>query len=109
MSARPIVLTPMSEKLAKRSVRSSRENRRAIAERINAAFETGDIAEICRAIEVATRQHNVADLARRAGIERTSLYRAFAGGEKHPNYSFERIARNGPTAPRDDALERSTD
>ena len=74
----------MTEKIAKRSIRA---NRRAIAERINAAFETGDIAEICRTIEVAIRQHIVADLARRAGIERTSLYRAFAGGEKHPNFS----------------------
>ena len=77
----------MSEKLAKRSVRSSRENRRAIAERINAAFETGDIANICHAIGTGARQHNLADLARRAGIERTTLYRAFASGKAHPNFS----------------------
>jgi DNA-binding phage protein len=35
----------------------------------------------------STRQHNVSDLARRAGIERTALYRAFAGRETHPNFS----------------------
>ncbi|MGY8662163.1 addiction module antidote protein [Bradyrhizobium sp. UFLA05-109] len=73
--------------IAKQSIRSSRTNRRVIAERINGALETGDIVEICHAIGAATRQHNIADLARRAGIERTSLYRAFAGEEKHPNFS----------------------
>jgi probable addiction module antidote protein len=75
----------MSEKIAKRSARS-RTSRRAIAERINAAFEAGDIVDICHAIGAAIRQHNVTDLARRADIERTSLYRAFAG-EQHPNFS----------------------
>jgi len=49
----------MSEKIAKLSIGSSQMTRRVIAERINAAFETGDIAEICHAIEAATRQHNV--------------------------------------------------
>jgi probable addiction module antidote protein len=58
-----------------------------MAERINAAFEAGDIVDICHAIGAATRQHNITDLARRAGIERTNLYRAFAGGEKRPNFS----------------------
>jgi len=76
----------MSGKIGKRSIRS-RASRRAIAERINAAFETGDISEICHAIEASTRRYNIAELARRAGIERTSLYRAFSGGEKHPNFS----------------------
>ncbi|MDE5446360.1 putative addiction module antidote protein [Bradyrhizobium sp. CSA207] len=52
-----------------------------------AAFEAGDIADICRAIEDATRLHNISELARRSGIVRTSLYRAFAGGKAHPNFS----------------------
>ena len=72
--------------IAKQSIRSSRASRRVIAERINGALETGDIVEICHAIGAATRQHNIADLARRSGIERTSLYRAFGGREKHPNF-----------------------
>ena len=75
----------MSEKT--RSIRSYQPGRRATAERLNAAFETGDIAVICRAIEVEIRQHSVAELARRAGIVRTSLYRAFSGADKHPNFS----------------------
>jgi len=84
--ARPICLKPMSEKIAEGSARS-RTSQRAMAERITAAFEAGDIVDICHAIGTAARQHNLADLARRAGIESTSLYRAFAGGEKRPNFS----------------------
>ena len=58
-----------------------------MAERISAAFEAGDIVDICHAIGAATPQHNIMDVARRAGIERTSLDRAFAGGKKQPNFS----------------------
>jgi probable addiction module antidote protein len=46
-----------------------------------------DHLEQAAAKSLTTRQHNMADLARRAGIERTSLYRAFAGGEKRPNFT----------------------
>ena len=57
-----------------------------IADRINDAFATSDITAICRAIGDATRLHNISELARDAEIERTSIYRAFAG-EKLPNFS----------------------
>jgi probable addiction module antidote protein len=73
--------------IAKQSIRSSRTSRSKIAERINAALETGDIVEICQAIGAATRQYNMSDLARRAGLERPTLYRAFEGGEKRPNFT----------------------
>ena len=63
-----------------------------MAERITAAFEAGDIVDICHAIGTAARQHNLADLARRAGIERTSLYRALAPEFQHGS---EHITRNG--------------
>jgi len=43
----------MTEKIARRSIRS-RANRREVAERINAAFEAGDVADICHAIADAT-------------------------------------------------------
>jgi probable addiction module antidote protein len=62
--------------------RSSRES----ADYLNHAFETSDIAEICKAIGVVARQHNISDVAKKAGIERSSLYRAFAGSPKHPNF-----------------------
>jgi probable addiction module antidote protein len=49
------------------------------ADCLNHAFETSDIAEICKAIGVVTHRHNILDIAKKAGIERSSLYRAFAG------------------------------
>jgi len=49
------------------------------ADYLNHAFETSDIAEICKAIGVVTHRHNILDVAKKAGIERSSLYRAFAG------------------------------
>ena len=44
------------------------------------------IAEICKAIGVVAHRHNISDIAKKAGIERSSLYRAFAGSPKHPNF-----------------------
>ena|SRR3974390_159306 len=52
---------------------------------INLAFETADVGEICHSIGTATRLYNISDLAHRSGIERQTVYRAFAGGPKHPN------------------------
>ena len=60
---------------------SSRES----ADYLNHAFETSDIAEICKAIGVVAHCYNISDIAKKAGIERTSLYRAFAGSPK-PNF-----------------------
>jgi probable addiction module antidote protein len=54
--------------------------------RLNEAFDTSDIAAICRAIGEVAALFNVADLARKAGVERSSLYRVFAGGQS-PNLS----------------------
>ena len=56
------------------------------ADYLNHAFETSDIAEICKAIGVVAQQHNISDIAKKAGIERSSLYRAFAGSPTHPNF-----------------------
>jgi probable addiction module antidote protein len=58
----------------------------ATAEDINKAFETGDIIKICEAIGVATRLANVSAIAKRTGIARTSVYRAFQVG-RLPNFS----------------------
>jgi probable addiction module antidote protein len=56
------------------------------ADYLNHTFETSDIAEICKAIGVVAHRHNISDIAKKAGIERSSLYRAFAGSPKHPNF-----------------------
>jgi DNA-binding phage protein len=57
-------------------------SRRDMADRINRAFATSDIPAICHAIG-DTRLHNISELARDAKIERTSIYRAFAGEKLH--------------------------
>jgi probable addiction module antidote protein len=75
----------MSEKAVRRSIRPQ-SSRRAIVDRINDAFETADVGQICQAIGAATRLYNISDLAHRSRLERQTVYRAFAGGPKHPNF-----------------------
>jgi probable addiction module antidote protein len=64
---------------------SPQSSRREVADYINLAFETADLAEICRAIGAVAHLYNISDLAHRSGIERGSLYRAF-GGSGQPNF-----------------------
>jgi DNA-binding phage protein len=45
-----------------------------VAGRINIALESSDIAGVCQAIGDATRLHNVAELARKTGIDRPMIY-----------------------------------
>lgn len=52
---------------------------------LNQAFESGDVERICLAIRSAVKAHNIADVARKAGLNRPSVYRAFAGGGAYPN------------------------
>jgi probable addiction module antidote protein len=59
---------------------------RQVPRYLNEAFDTCDITVICRAIGDVTRLYNIADLARKAGLERPSLYRAFSG-DGLPNFS----------------------
>ena len=82
----PAVGENMSEKFVGLPV-EPQSNRRAVADCINRAFETLDIAEICQAIGAATRLHNISDIAKKAGIERPSVYRAFSGKKKFPNFN----------------------
>jgi probable addiction module antidote protein len=77
----------MSEKSVRLATRPQLKRLQAAAGCINQALEKSDIAEICRAIGAATRLYNISDLAHRSGIERQSVYRAFAGGPKHPNFT----------------------
>jgi probable addiction module antidote protein len=71
-----------------RTVRSaiSSQTRREITERINRAFDTYDLDAICQAIGEAVRLHNVSDVAKIAGLKRTSIYRAL-GGRQFPSLS----------------------
>jgi probable addiction module antidote protein len=74
----------MSEKPDRRTI--GPRSRIEIASQINQALKSSDIDAICRAIGDATRLHNISDIAKKAGIERQSVYRAFAG-QQHPNFS----------------------
>jgi probable addiction module antidote protein len=75
----------MTDKPPKLSIRPQ-SSRREIADYINHAFETSDVVGICEAIGAATHLHNMSDIAKKSGIERPSLYRAFSGGPTGPNF-----------------------
>ena len=53
---------------------------------INLALQKTDVAKVCSAIRRTIKLHNATEIARQAGIERPSIYRAF-GGEASPNFS----------------------
>ena len=53
---------------------------------MNRAFESCDLDAICQAIGEAVRLHNISDVAKMAGLERPSIYRAF-GDRQSPNLS----------------------
>jgi probable addiction module antidote protein len=58
--------------------------RRETARRINRALQASDVIAACLAIRDATRLYNISDIAKRAGVDRPSIYRAF-GGRQTPN------------------------
>ena len=62
-------------------------SRRAAVDNINRALENSDITEVCQAIGSAIRDYNISDIANECGIARQTVYRAFAGGPKHPNFT----------------------
>jgi probable addiction module antidote protein len=70
--------------MSKKSVRPAQQ---AAADYINQALEKADIAEICHAIGAAIRHYNITDLAQKSGLSRPSIYRAFAGNPKKPNFT----------------------
>jgi probable addiction module antidote protein len=53
---------------------------------LNEAFESAEARTICRAIGKALDNFNISEVAREAGLQRTSIYRAF-GNERLPNFS----------------------
>jgi len=73
----------MSDEISQIRPQSSR---REIADYMNRAFDTSDVAAISQAIGDVIRLHNISDVAKTAGLERPSIYRAF-GGRQSPNLS----------------------
>lgn len=53
---------------------------------INRALRRADVARVCAAIGSAVKLYNASEIARKAGIERPSIYRAF-GSAGSPNFS----------------------
>jgi len=77
--------SPMPQRCPKAPIRPQ-PGRREVTARINHAFGTSDIDEICHAIGNAIRRYNISDIAKVSGLERPTIYRAFEGDTKHPNF-----------------------
>ena len=56
-----------------------------IAAYLNEAFRTGDSDRMCLSIGEAIKVFDIADVAVKSRLQRTSIYRAFAGGGAYPN------------------------
>jgi probable addiction module antidote protein len=77
----------MSGKSVTSATRLHSNQRQAAADCINQALEKLDSAEICHAIAAATHLYNISDLARKSGLARPSIHRAFAGDPTKPNFT----------------------
>jgi probable addiction module antidote protein len=75
----------MSAKLVK-PVIGPNSSRDEMAAHISHALATSDIVRISRAIRDVMLLHPVPDIAKKSGVERTSLYRAF-NGKQYPHFT----------------------
>jgi len=64
----------------------SEDIRVRLAQDLNRAFESSDPQIISEAIGRAIREYNIAEIARKTGLNRPSIYRAF-GGQRFPNFT----------------------
>jgi len=68
----------MTLKLKKWDVTEHMDNEEYISEYLKAAFESGDISEITRALGDVARARNMTDLAEKMGISRQGLYKTLS-------------------------------
>ena len=68
----------MGLKLKKWDVAEHMDNEEYISEYLKAAFESGDISEITRALSDVARARNMTDLAEKMGISRQGLYKTLS-------------------------------
>ena len=68
----------MALKLKKWDVTEHMDNEEFISEYLKAAFESGDISEITRALSDVARARNMSDLAVKMGISRQGLYKTLS-------------------------------
>jgi probable addiction module antidote protein len=76
----------MTRPLKTTAHRQTNANFSACGSRLNEAFETADITEICGAIDGLIRLQGISRIAQQSGIERTHLYNAFSS-ERGPRLS----------------------
>ncbi|WP_409187948.1 DNA-binding protein [Bradyrhizobium sp. RDM4] len=58
-----------------------------LAKELNTAFESADPHGICQAIGKAFEHFNIAEMAKRTGLQRQSIYRAFLNDQRLPHFS----------------------
>jgi probable addiction module antidote protein len=68
----------MALKLKKWDVTEHMDNEEYISEYLKAAFESGNIPEITRALADVARARNMTDLAAKMGISRQGLYKTLS-------------------------------
>ena len=68
----------MPLKLKKWDVTEHMDNEEYISEYLKAAFESGDISEITRALGDVARARNMTELAEKMGISRQGLYKTLS-------------------------------
>jgi probable addiction module antidote protein len=68
----------MALKLKKWDVTEHMDNEEFISEYLKAAFESGNIPEITRALSDVARARNMTDLAAKMGITRQGLYKTLS-------------------------------
>jgi len=68
----------MNLKLKKWDVTEHMDNEEFISEYLKAAFESGNISEITRALADVVRARNMTDLAAQMGISRQGLYKTLS-------------------------------
>jgi probable addiction module antidote protein len=70
----------MAEVLPRRALRK-KASPKEVSDFINDALDDGDVHKICEAIGTAIKIHDIKQIAERANIARTSIYRAFSGSK----------------------------
>ena len=58
-----------------------------LADELNKAFASAEPHTICKAIGKALGDYNIAEMARKTGLQRQSIYRAFQTHTQLPNFT----------------------
>jgi probable addiction module antidote protein len=84
---RPLLLSKLMSAKRIKPVIGPASSRDEMAAYISDALATSDIVRISQAIRDVILLRGVADVAKRSGVQRQSLYRAFQGKQQYPNFT----------------------